>query len=135
MGNVCARRRVSHNFVDFEDEWEFVDAHTSAAEDDTMHENIAEAPIAQQQVAASNSAQQHVAVRDRVKRCVRKIIRILSVRKCWSRLGAWLNTAQSNRSRHRRTIARVWNDMTPFIRRQTALFRHLKRQRGRLVYR
>ena len=71
----------------------------------------------------------------RFRRAVRKIIAQLLLRQIWSRVGGFLNTTTGRRSRKHATLSALWRDYTPLIQRIAPLYKHLRRQNGRLVYR
>ena len=80
----------------------------------------------------------------RFRRAVRKILRLLILRKIWSRLGNYLNAIGNNHASRvpnnplyfrRNTLRSVWGPMGNYLFRYAALFKHLKRRSGRLEYR
>ena len=77
--------------------------------------------------------------RIRFRKTVRKIIKLLALRKIFSRAGSYLNTAMSRRqenARIRRVMTEIFTSCPRSILRGTkVIFDHLKRERGVLMYR
>ena len=73
------------------------------------------------------------------KKAVTKIIKLLKLRKIWSKAGSWLNTSSAREARNTRIrtvmshIFATWPQHV--LKNSKAIFGHLKRNRGILVYR
>ena len=104
-------------------------AHNDAANLANAHQPNAANVLAHNQRAAMSNP------RLRFRVYGKKIVRLLRLRRVWSSMGSWLNTAASHRSRRRILIASIWRELSVTIRRYAALFRHLHRIRGQLCYR
>ena len=143
MGNHCSRRRnpMHDNFEVLEDDWELAPiAHNVAAQVPIAHNVAAQVPIAHNDAAQINEAHHNDAANrnafmHRLRKCGKKIVRVLVLRRVWSSMGSWLNTPASHRSRHRSLIATLWRQLSVTVRNYAPLFNHLERRRGQLCYR
>ena len=117
MGNLCCRNRRlldDHELVDDNDGWELV----------------LEPPV-------NVHAQAHAHNAHRLRRVVRRVVMLIRLRWLWSTCMSLLNTPRARLPTfavRRRRIALLAGYIKPLFVRTTALFAHLKRDRGRLRY-
>ena len=111
MGNLCARRHAP-----------LVNPHVS--------DDVNEAWIVVDSVPVLHA--------HRFKRVVRRVKHLLRLRKIWSRAGSWLNTAASKNPAHHRMRSIMIHIFTRWpqtvLKNTKPVFEHLKRERGKLVY-
>lgn len=123
LGSLCSRRRNTND------------------EAIILNENIDEWELIPPGLAAVNAPPPNV-VRRTFKSAVRQVVKLLHLRKLWSRLGTWLNATANHRAYrvggtlfHRRQLIQiVWSQLGSYLRAFAVMFRHLRRNRGRLEY-
>ena len=75
---------------------------------------------------------------NKFKKAVHKVIKLLTLRRIWSRSGSYLNTAHARlpeNSNTRRIMAFIFTSWPRTVLRNTkSLFDHLKREKGQLTY-
>ena len=75
----------------------------------------------------------------RFRSATRRVIKLLRLRKIWSKAGRWLQLPTSRQQRYvstRRIISHIFESWpTTVLRGFKAIFAHLERVNGRLVYR
>ena len=74
-------------------------------------------------------------VRRVLKRCVRKICRLLTLRKIWANLGQQLQTKPTPEARSRQTSKKVWAALGRYLQTKAVTFKHLERKKGVLIHR
>jgi len=70
------------------------------------------------------------------KSATKKVIRLLQLRKLWSKLGNYLDATANSRLfiNRRRAIKTAWAHLGRYLRPYAATFRHLRRRNGQLHY-
>jgi hypothetical protein len=70
------------------------------------------------------------------KSATKKVIRLLQLRKLWSKLGNYLDATANSRLfiNRRRAIKTAWAYLGRYLRPYAATFRHLRRRNGQLHY-
>jgi hypothetical protein len=71
--------------------------------------------------------------RQRFKTAAQKVCRLLFMRRCWARIGVWLDKNRTHTRRH--LLVAAWHALRTPVSRYASLFTHVKRKNGKLVYR
>ena len=136
LGSFCSRRRNTiDNAIILTSDDEFIN-------DNSAWELIPPAAQVVLQQAAVNAPPTTIQRVNRIRRAVRQVVKLLQLRKLWSRLGNWLNATANSRAyrangplfHRRQRLQTVWSQLGTYIRPFAPLFGHLRRNRGRLEY-
>jgi hypothetical protein len=122
MGLSCSRRRNNHiiksdSMSNFEDEWEVIQAQHSVADNHSSAHQLGAARVKRNLV--------------KFRKCVKKIIQLLTYRRIWSHVGNMLQRPRMPEYK-KRPLRILWNHMRHRVIQCSHVFRHLIRVKGKL---